>query len=57
MGLGTTLDVAMRDEVRLAQLQATGDAALPMSVLTLRVDPEPFFSALRQVLISRGWRA
>jgi hypothetical protein len=47
----------MRDEVRLAQLQATGDAALPMSVLTLRVDPEPFFSALRQVLISRGWRA
>lgn len=51
------LDVAMRDEVRIAHLQATGDAAIPVSVLTLRVDPEPFFDALRQVLVSRGWRS
>jgi len=49
------LDVAMRDEVRLADLQAGGAIALPLSILTLRVDPEPFFESLRRVLRSRGW--
>ncbi|CAN7258368.1 hypothetical protein [Knoellia sp. LjRoot47] len=46
---------AMRDEVRLAGLQAQGDAAIPLSVLTLRVAPEPFFASLRELLRSRGW--
>lgn len=50
------LDIAVRDEVRLADLQAQGDAAIPLSVLTLRCDPEPFFAALRRLLIARGWR-
>ena len=49
------LVTSMRDEVRLADLQAGGDAALPLSVLTLRVDPEPFFVALRSLLRRRGW--
>ena len=46
---------SMRDEVRLADLQARGEAALPLSVLTLRVDPEPFFTSLAALLRSRGW--
>lgn len=50
------LDVALRDEVRLADLQAQGEAAIPLSVLTVRCDPEPFFAALRRLLIARGWK-
>lgn len=50
------LDTAMKDEVRLIDLQASGDAAVPLSVLTLRVDPDRFFEALRRLLRSRGWR-
>lgn len=50
------LDVAMRDEVRLLDLMSAGDAAVPVSVLTLRCDPEPFFGALLRLLRSRGWR-
>ena len=50
------LDTSMRDEVRLAELQAKGAVALPLSVLTLRVDPDPFFASLARVLRSRGWR-
>lgn len=49
------LVTSMRDEVRLADLQAQGDAALPLSVLTLRVDPEPFFASLSALLRRRGW--
>ncbi|KRE42872.1 hypothetical protein [Knoellia sp. Soil729] len=47
--------VSLRDEVRLTDLQAQGDAAIPLSVLTLRVDPDPFFTALAGLLRSRGW--
>lgn len=50
------LDVAMRDEVRIADLQTTGDAIVPLSVLTLRCDPDPVFAALRRLLESRGWQ-
>jgi very-short-patch-repair endonuclease len=50
------LDVAMRDEVRIADLQTTGDAVVPLSVLTLRADPEPVFASIRRLLESRGWR-
>jgi hypothetical protein len=50
------LDVALRDEVRLVDLQAQGDAAIPLSVLTLRVNPEPFFAALHRLLVARGWQ-
>lgn len=49
------LGVSMRDELRLADLQTQGDAALPLSVLTLRADPGPFFEALKRLLRSRGW--
>ena len=49
------MDVALRDEARLIDLQAQGEAAIPLSVLTLRVDPEPFFAALRRLLVARGW--
>lgn len=49
------LDVALRDEVRIADLQSRGDAAIPMSVLTLRSDPDPMFEALKRLLLSRGW--
>lgn len=47
---------SMRDEVRLTDLQAQGDAAIPLSVLTLRVEPDPFFVALAGLLRSRGWK-
>lgn len=50
------LDVALRDEVRIADLQTRGDAAIPVSVLTLRCDPDPFFEALKRLLASRGRR-
>ena len=49
------LVTSMRDEVRLTDLQAQGDAAIPLSVLTLRVHPEPFFASLGELLRSRGW--
>jgi very-short-patch-repair endonuclease len=50
------LDVAMRDEVRVADLQTSGDAVVPLSVLTLRADPDPVFTAIRRLLRSRGWK-
>jgi len=50
------LDVALRDEVRIADLQSRGDAAIPLSVLTLRCDPGPFFEALKRLLAARGWQ-
>lgn len=50
------LDVAMRDEVRITDLQAQGNAVIPVSVLTLRCDPDPIFDALTRLLESRGWR-
>lgn len=49
------LDVAMRDEVRITDLQAQGNAVIPVSVLTLRCDPDPIFDALARLLRSRGW--
>lgn len=49
------LDVAMRDEVRITDLQAQGNAVIPLSVLTLRCDPEPLFDALATLLRARGW--
>lgn len=49
------LDVAMRDEVRLTDLQIQGDLVVPLSVLTLRCDPDPIFDALARVFRARGW--
>ncbi|WP_156971744.1 hypothetical protein [Knoellia flava] len=49
------LDIAMRDEIRIADLQLQGDVVFPMSVLTLRCDPEPLFEALARALRARGW--
>jgi very-short-patch-repair endonuclease len=49
------LDVAMRDELRMADLQTQGDAVIPLSVLTLRCDPEPIFDALARLFRARGW--
>lgn len=48
-------DVAMRDEVRITDLQAQGNAVIPLSVLTLRCDPDPIFDALAHLLRARGW--
>ena len=49
------LDVAMRDELRITDLQVQGEAVIPLSVLTLRCDPDPFFDALERLLRTRGW--
>jgi very-short-patch-repair endonuclease len=49
------LDVAMRDEVRITDLQAQGNAVIPVSVLTLRCHPDALFDALANLLRSRGW--
>ncbi|KGN29798.1 hypothetical protein N802_10335 [Knoellia sinensis KCTC 19936] len=49
------LDVAMRDEVRITDLQIQGEIVVPLSVLTLRCDPEPIFEALERVFRARGW--
>ena len=51
------LDVAMRDEVRITDLQAQGNAVIPLSVLTLRCDPDPLFDSLAHLLRARGWAA
>ena len=51
------LDIAMRDELRIADLQLQGDVVVPLSVLTLRCDPEPMFDVLAQLLRARGWTA
>ncbi|MFC7486574.1 hypothetical protein ACOCJ7_10080 [Knoellia sp. CPCC 206453] len=50
------LEVAMRDEVRITDLQAQGNAVIPLSVLTLRCDPDPLFDALAELLRARGWQ-
>ncbi len=50
------LDQAVRDEVRLIDLQRAGELAAQVSVTTLRCDPEPFFASLRDALRARGWR-
>ena len=47
----------MRDEVRLLDLiRAQSDAAVPVSVLTLRCDPDPFFSGHVSLLRPAGGR-
>lgn len=49
------LDVAMRDELRIADLQLQGDVVVPLSVLTLRCDPDPIFDVLARLFRARGW--
>ena len=51
------LTQAMSDEIRSLDLQATGDAAVQVSSVTLRADPAPFFAALARLLRARGWSA
>lgn len=46
---------AMSDEIRTLDAQAEGDAAVQVSVLTIRVEPLPLMEALRRLLRSRGW--
>lgn len=50
------LDQRRKDEIRSLDLQIQGDAAAQVSVLTLRSAPTPFFRALRDLLVARGWR-
>lgn len=50
------VDQVMRDDVRAIDLQASGDAALSVSLFTLRCESDAFFSRLGQLLRSRGWR-
>jgi hypothetical protein len=47
---------ALSDDVRLMDLAAEEGAAVSVSVLSLRVDPEPLFASLARLLQSRGWR-
>lgn len=47
---------ALSDDVRLMDLAAEPGAAVSVSVLSLRVDPEPLFRSLSRLLRSRGWR-
>ena len=49
------LEQSLRDEVRALDLQVDGDAAVSVSVLTLRCDPEPFFAGLSRLLRASGW--
>ncbi|WP_295696460.1 hypothetical protein [Lapillicoccus sp.] len=49
------LVAAMSDEIRTVEAQAEGDAAVQVSVLTIRVEPLPLMDALRRLLRSRGW--
>lgn len=46
----------LSDDVRLMDLAAEDGAAVSVSVLSLRVDPEPLFASLARLLQSRGWR-
>lgn len=46
---------AMRDEIRAMDLQLREDAAVQVSLFTLRCDPEPFFAKLAELLAARGW--
>lgn len=50
------LDRAMSDELRMVDLQIRGDDAVTVSVITLRIDPGPFFERLERLLRARGWR-
>lgn len=50
------LDTSMADELRAIDLQVRQDAAVQVSVLTLRCDPDPFFAKLAELLVARGWR-
>lgn len=55
-GVGhSVLTKAFSDELRLIDTQLRGDAAVQVSVLTLRVEPDPFFELLKRLLRSRGW--
>lgn len=49
------LVAAMGDEIRTVDAQAEGDAAVQVSVLTIRVEPLPLMEALGRLLRSRGW--
>jgi very-short-patch-repair endonuclease len=49
------LDRVITDEVRLLNLASDGDTMVPVSSLTLRTHPEPFFEALARLLARRGW--
>ncbi len=44
------------DDVRLMDLAAEPGASVSVSVLSLRVDPEPLFRSLARLLRARGWR-
>lgn len=46
----------LSDDVRLMDLAREDGAAVSVSVLSLRVDPEPLFRSLARLLRSRGWQ-
>lgn len=55
-GVGhSILTKVLSDELRLIDTQLRGETAVQVSVLTLRIEPEPFFERLRRLLRSRGW--
>lgn len=45
----------LSDDVRLMDLASEPGAAVSVSVLSLRVDPEPLFRSLARLLTARGW--
>lgn len=49
-------DQVSQDEIRSLDLQTSGDATAQLSLLTLRSSPGPFFGALGDLLVSRGWQ-
>lgn len=49
------LEQAMADEIRAIDIQLRRDAAVQVSVLTLRLEPEPFFTKLAELLRANGW--
>ena len=53
-GHGQLLNV-LTDDVRLMDLAREPGAAVSVSVLSLRVDPEPLFRSLARLLAARGW--
>lgn len=53
-GHARLLDV-LSDDVRLMDLACETGSAVSVSVLSLRVDPEPLFRSLAGLLAARGW--
>ncbi|HEX5512674.1 MAG TPA: hypothetical protein VFX41_13260 [Actinomycetales bacterium] len=49
------LDRVLADEIRSIDIQLRRDAAVQISVLTLRLEPDHFFAKLAELLRANGW--